>query len=99
MKPLLSKKDRTLHPRGQVQKLVRISKRAEAKADWLDELLAGGRSFSGPEDIAATRADRDAARDRSLAAANELCRIVVDNPDAGWTLPQRQMAATWGVER
>ena len=41
VKSLLSAKDkRTMHPRAQVQKLVRIGKRALAKADWYRELRA-----------------------------------------------------------
>ena len=42
-KSLLSPKDRrTMHPRAQIQKLVRIGRRAAAHAEWLETLLGEG---------------------------------------------------------
>lgn len=96
---VLTAKQRKLGVHAQVQALVRIARRAEANADWLDELLAGGRTFDGPADVVNTRAKRDAKRARALAASDELVRIVRDNPDAGWTRAQSAAASSWEIER
>jgi len=100
MTTMLTKKQRAAHPRAQVQTLMRIAKRAEAKADHIESLMAE-RTY-GYETTAqrcSGQTDVDRLRDRALAACNEAMRIVRDNPDAGWTLPQQRAAATWEVER
>lgn len=89
---LLTKKDRALHPHGQVAKLVRIAKRAEAKADWLDEILSGSVMSMDMVDVPETETERDGLRARANAAVDLLCEIVVENPDCSWTLPQRRQA-------
>lgn len=92
MTALLTRKDRQLHPRGQVAKLVRIGKRATMKADWLEweAPRAPGHVLS-----ASDRAEITRWRARAAAAADEICRVVVENPDVEWTLPQRRAAETW----
>lgn len=89
MAALLSKKDRALHPRGQVAKLVRIGRRASSKADWLE--------WEAPRPPGSTLSESDRAevarwRARAQAAADEICVIVLASPEVDWTLPQRRAA-------
>jgi hypothetical protein len=80
---LLSKKDRQLHPRGQIAKLVRIARRAECKGEWMDTMLgtgAGDRTDPSfgffarmveehPEDLEWRRQQASAIKDRDAAYA------------------------------
>lgn len=53
---LLPKRNRTLHPRAQVQSLRTIAVRATKKADWLIELGQQSPEFAAkPEEIAKLR--------------------------------------------
>lgn len=70
---LLSAKHRRLHPRGQVQTLVRIGRRAMAKADWYEELAGNFETtmarYSDADDY--TPAER-------LAHVDEVRRLRID---------------------
>jgi hypothetical protein len=88
MKSLLSAKNRKLHPQGQVRSLHRIAVRAQAKADWLHD-GPDGHGWHDGQDHSAQIAELNA---KARAALDELLAIVRENPDAGWTLPQRRAA-------
>jgi hypothetical protein len=69
---LLSARDRaTMHPEAQIQKLVRIGRRALAHADWIEECLLRG----SPDQNGTGRADIEASRAKGSAAAAEITRI------------------------
>ena len=76
------------HPLAQAQTCVRIARRAECRADWLESLDPVGNADEVRR-----------CRDKAVRATDDLVRLVRDNPDAGWSLPQRRAADTWEVER
>jgi hypothetical protein len=83
------------HPLAQAQTFVRSARRAECKADWLLAQPPGSVGMTDAE----LRAEVSRLRQRSEHAADQLVRLVRDNPDAGWTLPQQRAAAAWETER
>lgn len=70
-KSLLSARDRQSPPRAQVQKLTRIARRSQAKADWLVEL---DRDYGQPLDRAEYERHTDRAK-MAMSEAQELNRI------------------------
>ena len=78
---LLSARNRKLHPRGQVQSLVRIARRAIANADWLEE-LAVRHPDTCPLDTAKVAAKRAKASD-----AMEACLWLNTEHKLGYPVP------------
>lgn len=89
MSVLSAKQNRTLTPLGKAAALLRIARRAESAADWLDEILSGDVMSMDLVDVPTTVEDRDRKRARASAACDELIALVNENPTAGWTREQR----------
>lgn len=75
---LLSARDRkTMHPEAQIQKLVRIGRRAIAHADWVEECMTTAPHLyrPGSDQYAHSSADVTASRAKAKAASEEMLRI------------------------
>lgn len=70
---LLTARHRRLHPRGQVQTLVRIARRALARADWYAELAGNYRTTMARPDYADDYTDAE-----RMAHADEVVHLNVD---------------------
>ena len=92
-KTLLTAKERKLTPAGQVAALIRKARRAQSKADWFGDILAGDVMDMDLVDVPKTTKDRDALLARASQACDEVIEIVNANPTAGWTREQRAYCA------
>lgn len=73
---LLSARDRaTMHPEAQIQKLIRIGRRAMCHAEWIEELIDAAPELYVGDRGEAARVDVLASQAKASAVAEEILRI------------------------